>query len=84
LPYSKLSGEFERDRLDYLETIRKQEQQLKLFQQITDKIHMCLPKGSNYTNLDKIKKEAIWNEDSGLWVIPELSNGRNGFPNAKG
>ena len=31
-----LSNEFELDRLDYLETIRRQDQQLKLFQQILE------------------------------------------------
>ncbi|VDK86981.1 unnamed protein product [Onchocerca ochengi] len=33
-----LHGEFELDRLDYLETIRKQDQQVKLLQQILDKV----------------------------------------------
>ncbi|MCP9266192.1 Osmotic avoidance abnormal protein 3 [Dirofilaria immitis] len=39
-----LHGEFELDRLDYLETIRKQDQQVKLLQQILDKIHPMLKK----------------------------------------
>ncbi|VDP17285.1 unnamed protein product [Onchocerca flexuosa] len=33
-----LHGEFELDRLDYLETIRKEDQQVKLLQQILDKV----------------------------------------------
>uniref|UniRef100_A0A1I8ERC0 Uncharacterized protein n=1 Tax=Wuchereria bancrofti TaxID=6293 RepID=A0A1I8ERC0_WUCBA len=37
-----LHGEFELDRLDYLETIRKQDQQVKLLQQILDKVLIML------------------------------------------
>lgn len=62
------------DRLDYLETIRKQDQQLKLFLQILEKIQTHVTKDSNYSNIDQIRREAIWNEDSGKWILPEMSN----------
>lgn len=39
-----LQGEFELDRLDYLETIRKQDQQLKLYSQILEKIQPIIRK----------------------------------------
>ena len=41
-----LQSEFELDRLDYLDTIRKQDQQLKLFSQILDKIQPLIKKVS--------------------------------------
>lgn len=76
-----LIGEFETDRLDYLETIRKQEQQIKLLEQILDKIQPTIHKEINYSNIAKIKKDAIWNEDSGCWNLPDLGESRNGLPN---
>ena len=67
-----LQTEFERDREDYLETIRKQEQMIKLQQQIMDKIQPCIRRDCNYYNIDKIRSESSWDEDSGKWNIPEL------------
>ncbi|VDN06199.1 unnamed protein product [Thelazia callipaeda] len=77
-----LHGEFELDRLDYLETIRKQDQQIKLLQQIIDKIYPTLKKNCNYLNLEKIKREAKWNDDQGKWIIPDLIMFRTTLPHA--
>ena len=43
-----LQQEFEDDRTDYLDTIRKQDQQLKLLQQIVEKIQPTIRKECNY------------------------------------
>lgn len=67
-----LQTEFERDREDYLETIRKQEQMIKLQQQILDKIQPCIRRDCNYYNIDKIRSESSWDEDADKWNIPEL------------
>lgn len=67
-----LQSEFERDREDYLETIRKQEQIIKLQQQILDKIQPCIRRDCNYYNIDKVRSESAWDEESGKWNIPEL------------
>lgn len=82
-----LQGEFELDRLDYLETIRKQDQQLKLFIQIMEKIQPIMRKEYNYSNFDSIRRDAIWNEDTGKWIIPQIYNiddgtNRTALPNA--
>ncbi|EGT33901.1 hypothetical protein CAEBREN_31227 [Caenorhabditis brenneri] len=75
-----LHGEFELDRLDYLDTIRKQDQQLKLLMQIMDKIQPIIKKDTNYSNIDRIKKEAVWNEDESRWILPEMSTNRTILP----
>uniref|UniRef100_A0A1I7VGZ0 Kinesin-like protein n=1 Tax=Loa loa TaxID=7209 RepID=A0A1I7VGZ0_LOALO len=77
-----LHGEFELDRLDYLETIRKQDQQVKLLQQILDKVHPMLKKDCNYFNMEKIKRDAMWNEDQGKWILPDLIILRTTLPYA--
>ncbi len=79
---SDLHGEFELDRLDYLETIRKQDQQLKLLQQILDRLQPTIRKDSNYCNLEKIKRDSVWNDDQGRWIVPEMTNSRTHLPNA--
>ena len=77
-----LQTEFERDREDYLETIRKQEQMIKLQQQILDKIQPCIRRDCNYYNIDKIRSESSWDEDSGKWSIPELVITKTSLPTA--
>lgn len=53
-----LQHEFELDREDYLESIRKQNRQISLLQAILNKVQPCIRGDSNYANLEKIKKQA--------------------------
>ncbi|KAM3173230.1 hypothetical protein ACTXT7_012916 [Hymenolepis weldensis] len=53
-----LQREFEVDRQDYLESIRKQNQHISLLQAILNKVQPCIRKDCNYSNLDKIRKQA--------------------------
>lgn len=43
-----LQSEFERERCDYLETVRRQEQQLRLLHEIIVKVQPLIRKDSNY------------------------------------
>lgn len=52
---SDLQSEFEQDRTDYLETIRRQEQQVKLYTQILEKMQPCIRRDCNYASVDRIK-----------------------------
>ncbi|PIO14212.1 hypothetical protein AB205_0078010, partial [Aquarana catesbeiana] len=75
-----LHSEFERDRDDYLVTIRRQEMDLLLFQQILDQVQPLIRRDCNYSNLDRIRREATWDEDSGTWRIPELVLQKTSLP----
>nr|CAD7395690.1 unnamed protein product [Timema cristinae] len=77
-----LQSEFENERTDYLETIRKQNRQLKLYQQIAEKILPTLRKECNYSNLERIKNEALWSDDAQKWKLPELIIPRTKLPPA--
>ena len=77
-----MQQEFEDDRTDYLDTIRKQDQQLILLQQILDKVQPTLRKDSNYSNIEKIKQEAKWNDEIQKWTIPELVIAKTKLPPA--
>lgn len=77
---SDLQSEFEQDRTDYLETIRRLEQQVKLFSQILEKIQPCIRRDCNYANIDRIKAECVWDEDIEKWRLPDLIVTRTKLP----
>ena len=77
-----LQQEFEDDRTDYLDTIRKQDKQLILLQQILERVQPTIRKDSNYCNIEKIKEEAIWNDETQRWRIPDLVISKTKLPPA--
>lgn len=66
-----LQSEFELEKIDYLATIRRQERDFLLFQQLLEQVQPLIRRDCNYSNLEKIRREACWDEDSGFWKIPE-------------
>ncbi|KAM4652758.1 kinesin-like protein KIF17 [Discoglossus pictus] len=79
-----LQSEFEMERNDYLVTIRRQERELLLSQQLLDQINPLIRRDCNYGNLDRIRREASWDEESGIWKIPELVIQKTSLPTAPG
>ena len=75
-----LQTKFERDREHYVETIRKQDQVIELQQQILDKIQPCIRRDCNYYNIDKVRSQSTWDEESGKWNIPELVITKTALP----
>ncbi|XP_038677680.1 kinesin-like protein KIF17 [Scyliorhinus canicula] len=68
---SDLQSEFEFERIDYLSTIRKQERENILLQQVLERVQPLIRRECNYSNIDKIKRESVWDEESGCWKLPE-------------
>lgn len=68
-----LQSEFELDRRDYLDTIRKQEMQIKWLEGVVDRIHPTLRSGCNFINLDRIRTQSKWDEDEAIWTMPKLT-----------
>ncbi|XP_062486160.1 kinesin-like protein KIF17 isoform X3 [Pezoporus occidentalis] len=66
-----LQLEFELERINYLSTIRRLERDLMLCQQLLDQVQLLVRHDCNYSNLERIKHESIWDEESGCWKIPE-------------
>ncbi|KAH1164866.1 hypothetical protein KIL84_021331 [Mauremys mutica] len=77
-----LQSEFELEKIDYLATIRRQERDCLLFQQLLDQVQPLIRRDYNYSNLDKIRCESIWDEDSGCWKLPELVIQKTSLPAA--
>ncbi|XP_037684229.1 kinesin-like protein KIF17 isoform X4 [Choloepus didactylus] len=66
-----LQSEFELEKIDYLATIRRQERDFMLFQQLLEQVQPLIRRDCNYSNLEKIRRESSWDEDNGFWKIPE-------------
>ncbi|XP_035200363.1 kinesin-like protein KIF17 isoform X2 [Oxyura jamaicensis] len=66
-----LQSEFELEKIDYLSTIRRLERDSMLFQQLMDQVQSLIRRDCNYSNLEKIKRESVWDEEAGCWKIPE-------------
>ena len=75
-----LQTDFERKCGDHLETIRKQEQIIRLQQQILDKIQPRIRRDCNYYNIDNVRSESTWDEKFSKWNIPELVITKTALP----
>ncbi|ELU17379.1 hypothetical protein CAPTEDRAFT_151173 [Capitella teleta] len=79
-----LQSEFECDRIDYLDTIRKQEKETNWLRAVVDRIHPCLRRDCNFVNLDRIKAQSDFNEETQRWDLPKMVIEKNTLPPAAG
>ncbi|KAK7480414.1 hypothetical protein BaRGS_00028333 [Batillaria attramentaria] len=75
-----IQSEFEFDRVDYLDTIRKQERHIMLLDAIIARIQPCLRRDCNYYNIDRIRTECKWNEEEERWVLPKMIIDKTSLP----
>lgn len=75
-----LQQEFEKERQLLLETIRKNEKQMKLFAKILQKVQPIVPSDSNYHNIDKIQGVSHWNEETQDWILPDFKREKLSLP----
>lgn len=68
-----IEGEFEFDRMDYLDTIRKQEQNILWYQAVLEKILPALRRDSNYVNMEKILAQSEWDDLNRNWKLPKFT-----------
>ncbi|XP_072887793.1 kinesin-like protein KIF17 isoform X1 [Hemitrygon akajei] len=79
---SDLQTEFEFERIDYLSTIRRQERENILLQQVLERIQPLIRHECNYSNIDRMKRESVWDEESGCWKLPEMVLQKISLPSA--
>lgn len=79
---SDLQSEFQLDRSDYLESIRRLEKNLKFYQQLIEKAVPVLRKDGRYWDLDVIKNHSRWSDDLNKWRLPEDAMTRLKLPPA--
>ncbi|XP_066528992.1 kinesin-like protein KIF17 isoform X2 [Hoplias malabaricus] len=75
-----LQAEFETERDDYLATIRRLEHETQLQQAILDRMVSLVRRDCNYSNVDRLRKEAVWDEENGLWRLPEVLVQKTALP----
>lgn len=68
-----LQAEFEVERNDYLATVRRLEREGHLLHDLLERMVTLVRRDCNYSNLDRLKKEAVWDEDSGTWRLPDVT-----------
>lgn len=67
-----LQAEFEEERNDYLATIRRLEREGQLLQGLLERMVPLVRRDCNYSNLDRLKKEAVWDEELATWRLPDV------------
>ncbi|XP_010624095.1 kinesin-like protein KIF17 isoform X2 [Fukomys damarensis] len=77
-----LQSEFELEKIDYLATIRRQERDSMLLQQLLERVQPLIRRDCNYSNLERIRREASWDEDSSSWRIAEPVTIKTSLPGA--
>ncbi|XP_077979218.1 osmotic avoidance abnormal protein 3-like isoform X2 [Glandiceps talaboti] len=75
-----LQSEFEFERIDYLDTIRKQDRQIKLMQQLMERVQPMIRRDCNYSNLDRVRMESKWDEDENRWALPDVVVNKTSLP----
>lgn len=79
---SDLQSEFQAERSDYLDTIRKMERQMQLQNQILQKIQPLIRRDCNYSNIDRMKVLAEFDEENQQWKIPDIQMEKVSLPRA--
>ncbi|KAM7401733.1 hypothetical protein PAMP_017027 [Pampus punctatissimus] len=77
-----LQAEFEVERDDYLATIRRLEREGQLLHSLLERMVPLVRRDCNYSNLDRLKKEAVWDEDSTTWRLPDVMVQKTTLPSA--
>ncbi|XP_061742175.1 kinesin-like protein KIF17 isoform X2 [Nerophis ophidion] len=77
-----LQAEFEEERNDYLASIRRLEREGQLLHGLLDRMTPLVRRDCNYSNLDRLKKEAVWDEESVTWRLPDVTVQRTTLPTA--
>mmetsp|Transcript_8599 Transcript_8599/g.25741 ORF Transcript_8599/g.25741 Transcript_8599/m.25741 type:complete len:1294 (-) Transcript_8599:885-4766(-) len=70
-----LASEFEREREELLQTIRDQAKQLALLDALVGKVQPLIRRDCNYSNMDRIRKIAEWDQDREVWLLPGVQTG---------
>ncbi|TNN51540.1 Kinesin-like protein KIF17 [Liparis tanakae] len=79
-----LQAEFEVERDDYLATIRRLEREGQLLHALLERMAPLVRRDCNYSNLDRLKKEALWDEDGGAWRPPDVTVQKTTLPSGAG
>lgn len=65
-----LHSEFELERMDFLDTVRNQDQTVLWYEAVIDKMLPALRRDVNYADLEKIRSQSRWDDLNHTWIVP--------------
>ncbi|XP_077581597.1 kinesin-like protein KIF17 [Stigmatopora nigra] len=77
-----LQGEFEEERKDYLCSIRRLEREGQLLNGLLERAVSLVRRDCNYSSLERLKREAAWDEESATWSLPDVTLQKTTLPSA--
>ncbi|XP_061543979.1 kinesin-like protein KIF17 [Phycodurus eques] len=77
-----LQTEFEEERKDYLATVRRLEREGQLLRGLLERMASLVRRDCNYSSPERLKREAVWDEESATWRIPDVTVQRTSLPSA--
>lgn len=78
-----LQVEFELERNDYLANIRRLEREGQLLNTLLERMVPLVRRDCNYSNLDRVRKEAVWDDESSTWKLPDVMVQKTTLPSGK-
>ncbi|CAL8340955.1 unnamed protein product [Merluccius merluccius] len=77
-----LQAEFEAERNDYLASVRRLEREALLHNGLLERMAPLVRRDCNYSHLERLRKEACWDEDAGAWRLPDVVVQKTSLPAA--
>lgn len=68
------------ERNDYLATIRRLERDGLLLHGLLERMAPLVRRDCNYSNVDRLKKEAVWDEENSSWKLPDVTVQKTTLP----
>lgn len=56
----------------------------RLLHGLLERMAPLVRRDCNYSNLDRLKKEAVWDEDGGVWRLPDVVVEKTTLPSGEG
>jgi hypothetical protein len=67
-----LYSEFQLERMDFLDTIRNQDQTVRWFEAFVGNVLPILSRDVNYADLEKIRSQSRWDDLNQTWILPRF------------
>lgn len=77
-----LQVEFQKEREDFTDIIRKLNQDLMWRQGVIDRMLPIMRLDCNYRNLDAIREQSRWDDDAQTWDMPKMNTEKIRLPQA--
>ena len=74
---NELLEEFNIERLNYQEELKSNKKSADLLAAIIDKMQSLVKRDCNYASVDRIKKQAKWDDERQEWLLPQVSMNRD-------